>query len=49
MDLNRLGPELLHGFLVVAEAGKISEAARRLHLSQPAVTSKSLQADSRNH
>ena len=40
MDLNRLGPGLLHAFLVVAEAGKISEAARRLHLSQPAVTAQ---------
>jgi LysR family transcriptional regulator, transcriptional activator of the cysJI operon len=47
MDLNRLGPGLLHAFLVVAEAGKISEAARRLHLSQPAVTSqiRRLEAD----
>src|SRR6202022_536663 len=40
MDLNRLRPGLLHAFLVVAEAGKISEAARRLHLSQPAVTAQ---------
>jgi DNA-binding transcriptional LysR family regulator len=40
VDLNRLGPGLLHVFLVVAEAGKISEAARRLHLSQPAVTAQ---------
>src|ERR1700738_293603 len=40
MDLNRLGPGLLHAFMVVAEAGKISEAARRLHLSQPAVTAQ---------
>jgi DNA-binding transcriptional LysR family regulator len=40
VDLNRLGPGLLHAFLVVAEAGKISEAARRLHLSQPAVTAQ---------
>jgi DNA-binding transcriptional LysR family regulator len=31
---------LLHAFLVVADAGKISEAARRLHLSQPAVTAQ---------
>ncbi len=47
MDLNRLGPGLLHAFLVVAEAGKISEAARRLHLSQPAVTAqiRRLEAD----
>ena len=40
MDLNRLSPGLLHAFLVVAEVGKISEAARRLHLSQPAVTAQ---------
>jgi DNA-binding transcriptional LysR family regulator len=40
VDLNRLGPGLLHAFLVVAEVGKISEAARRLHLSQPAVTAQ---------
>ena len=40
MDLNRLGPGLFHAFLVVAEVGKISEAARRLHLSQPAVTAQ---------
>ncbi|MEA3163961.1 MAG: hypothetical protein QOE88_1779 [Verrucomicrobiota bacterium] len=40
LNLNRLGPGLLHAFLVVAEAGKISEAARRLHLSQPAVTAQ---------
>ena len=47
MDLNRLGPGLLHAFMVVAEAGKISEAARRLHLSQPAVTAqiRRLEAD----
>jgi DNA-binding transcriptional LysR family regulator len=47
VDLNRLGPGLLHAFLVVAEAGKISEAARRLHLSQPAVTAqiRRLEAD----
>ena len=47
MDLNRLGPGLLHAFLVVAEVGKISEAARRLHLSQPAVTAqiRRLEAD----
>ena len=47
MDLNRLGPGLLHAFLVVADAGKISEAARRLHLSQPAVTAqiRRLEAD----
>jgi DNA-binding transcriptional LysR family regulator len=40
VDLNRLGPGLFHAFLVVAEVGKISEAARRLHLSQPAVTAQ---------
>jgi DNA-binding transcriptional LysR family regulator len=40
VDLNRLSPGLLHAFLVVAEVGKISEAARRLHLSQPAVTAQ---------
>ena len=40
MDLNRLGPGLLHAFLVVAQTGKISEAARQLHLSQPAVTAQ---------
>jgi DNA-binding transcriptional LysR family regulator len=47
MDLNRLGPGLLHAFMMVAEAGKISEAARRLHLSQPAVTAqiRRLEAD----
>lgn len=47
MDLNRLGPGLLHAFMVVAEAGKISEAGRRLHLSQPAVTAqiRRLEAD----
>ena len=38
MDLNRIPPVLLQTFLTVAEAGQISEAARRLHLSQPAVT-----------
>jgi DNA-binding transcriptional LysR family regulator len=40
VDLNRLGPGLLHAFLVVAQSGKISEAARQLHLSQPAVTAQ---------
>jgi DNA-binding transcriptional LysR family regulator len=40
VDLSRLGPGLLHAFLAVAEAGKISEAARRLHLSQPAITAQ---------
>ena len=38
MDVNRIPPILLQTFLTVAEAGQISEAARRLHLSQPAVT-----------
>ena len=38
MDLNRIPPVLLQTFLTVAEAGQISETARRLHLSQPAVT-----------
>jgi hypothetical protein len=47
VDLNRLSPGLLHAFLVVAEVGKISEAARQLHLSQPAVTAqiRRLEAD----
>src|SRR5437879_9775915 len=47
MDLNRIPPALLQTFLVVAEAGQISEAARRLHLSQPAVTGqiRRLEAD----
>src|SRR6202047_5617736 len=38
MDLNRLNSSLLQTFLAVADAGQISKAARRLHLSQPAVT-----------
>ena len=38
MDLNRIPSILLQTFLTVAEAGRVSEAARRLHLSQPAVT-----------
>ena len=38
MELNRIPPILLQTFSVVAEVGQISEAARRLHLSQPAVT-----------
>ena len=47
MDLNRIPPALLQTFLVVAEAGQISEAARRLHLSQPTVTGqiRRLEAD----
>jgi len=38
VDINRVHPILLQTFLEVADAGQISEAARRLHLSQPAVT-----------
>src|SRR6266481_4298410 len=38
VDLNRIPSILLQTFLTVAEAGRISEAARRLHLSQPTVT-----------
>jgi DNA-binding transcriptional LysR family regulator len=38
VDLNRLNSSLLQTFLAVADAGQISKAARRLHLSQPAVT-----------
>ena len=38
MDVNRIPSILLQTFLAVAEAGQISEAARRLHLSQPTVT-----------
>src|SRR5260221_13641877 len=38
LDLKRIPSILLQTFLTVAEAGQISEAARRLHLSQPAVT-----------
>ena len=38
VDVNRIPPILLQTFLTVAEAGQISEAARRLHLSQPTVT-----------
>src|SRR6267378_2337058 len=47
MDLNRLNSSLLQTFLAVADAGQISKAARRLHLSQPAVTGqiRRLEAD----
>jgi DNA-binding transcriptional LysR family regulator len=38
VDLSRIPPVLLQTFLTVADAGQISEAARRLHLSQPTVT-----------
>ena len=38
VDVNRIPQILLQTFLTVAEAGQISEAARRLHLSQPTVT-----------
>ena len=38
VDINRIPSILLQTFLTVAEAGQISEAARRLHLSQPTVT-----------
>src|SRR5580693_7060733 len=38
VDVNRISSILLQTFLTVAEAGQISEAARRLHLSQPTVT-----------
>jgi DNA-binding transcriptional LysR family regulator len=38
VDFNRIPSILLQTFLTVAEAGQISEAARRLHLSQPTVT-----------
>jgi DNA-binding transcriptional LysR family regulator len=40
VEFNRLNPGLLYTFLVVADAGTISEAARRLHLSQPAITAQ---------
>src|SRR5260370_3412129 len=40
VEFNRLNPGLLYTFLVVADAGQISEAARRLHLSQPAITAQ---------
>jgi DNA-binding transcriptional LysR family regulator len=47
VDLNRLNSSLLQTFLAVADAGQISAAARRLHLSQPAVTGqiRRLEAD----
>src|SRR5260370_7101334 len=47
VDLNRLNSSLLQTFLAVADAGQISAAARRLHLSQPAVTAqiRRLEAD----
>src|SRR5258708_23639085 len=38
VDVNRIPSIFLQTFLTVAEAGQISEGARRLHLSQPAVT-----------
>ena len=38
VDVNRIPSVLLQTFLTVADAGQISEAARRLHLSQPTVT-----------
>src|ERR1700751_5188267 len=38
VDVDRIPSIFLQTFLTVAEAGQISEAARRLHLSQPAVT-----------
>jgi DNA-binding transcriptional LysR family regulator len=47
VDLNRLNPGLLQTFLAVADAGQVSGAARRLHLSQPAITAqiRKLEAD----
>jgi DNA-binding transcriptional LysR family regulator len=47
VDLSRLNSILLQTFLVGAETGQISKAARRLHLSQPAVTGhiRRLEAD----
>ncbi|MBV8275121.1 MAG: LysR family transcriptional regulator [Verrucomicrobia bacterium] len=44
--MNTCGPQpctvvLLQTFFLVVEVGQISEAARRLHLSQPAVTGHS--------
>src|ERR1700749_441629 len=38
VDVNRIPSILLQTFLTVAEVGQISEAARRLHPSQPTVT-----------
>ena len=38
MDVDRIPSILLQTFLTVADAGQISEGARRLHLSQPTVT-----------
>jgi DNA-binding transcriptional LysR family regulator len=40
MAVPRLDPSLLATFLVVLDAGRISSAAKALHLSQPAVTAQ---------
>ncbi|MGC4064770.1 MAG: LysR family transcriptional regulator [Polyangiaceae bacterium] len=40
MPLSTLDPALLSTFLVVVETSRISGAAKRLHLSQPAVTAQ---------
>lgn len=40
MNAHPLEPDLLATFLAVLEAGRISAAARTLHLSQPAVTAQ---------